>query len=100
VEQRLDNTRRYQGFGPRPDGMFALHGARMNAADVPPEIVALLPDVVAAAEPFVGTTTDSVPVPDLFALQDESFDPVPARQRLEELAVEDLGVAGEHLGQQ
>lgn len=75
----LDHTRRYQGFGPRPDGMFALHGARMNAADVPPEIVALLPDVVgAAAEPFVGITTDGVPVPDLFALQDESFDAGPA----------------------
>ncbi|MGW3150310.1 DUF3500 domain-containing protein [Streptomyces sp. NPDC001177] len=78
------DDRRHLGFGPRPDGLYALHGARMNAADVPAEIVALIPDVVAAAaEPFIGITTDGTPRPDLFALQDEGFDPQPATRAAE-----------------
>ncbi|MGY6653579.1 DUF3500 domain-containing protein [Amycolatopsis sp. TRM77291] len=73
------DDRRFHGFGPRPDGLYALNGVRMNATDLPGEIVALIPDVVAAAEePFVGITTDGVARPDLFALQDEGFDPRPA----------------------
>jgi hypothetical protein len=73
------DDRRYHGFGPRADGKYALDGPRMDPANRPPEILALMPDVVAAAaEPFVGVTTDGVVVPDLFALQDEGFDPRPA----------------------
>ncbi|MTD53216.1 DUF3500 domain-containing protein [Amycolatopsis pithecellobii] len=73
------DDRRYHGFGPRPDGTYALSGPRIDPANRPPEILALMPDVVAAAaEPFVGITTDGSPVPDLFAVQDEDFDPKPA----------------------
>ncbi|WP_051790982.1 DUF3500 domain-containing protein [Amycolatopsis jejuensis] len=71
--------RHFHGFGPRPDGRYSLHHARMTPGSLPEAILPLVPDVVGnAEEPFLGITTDGVPVPDLFALQDEGFDPRPA----------------------
>ncbi len=80
----MKERRRYRGYGPRPDGMFPLYGAVMDAAPMPKEIVALFPPVLAAAdEPFVGITTDGVVVPDLFSLRDTGFEPGPAVEATE-----------------
>ncbi|HTR94581.1 MAG TPA: DUF3500 domain-containing protein [Trebonia sp.] len=71
--------RRFMGFGPRPDGFYPLTRAVLDPERLPPVLVELLPPVLAAAkEPLSGITTDGVVVPDLFALQDEGFDPSPA----------------------
>jgi len=70
---------RYRGFGPRPDGLLPLHHGLMDPSAFPPEVLALLPPVVEAAqEPFVGITTDGHVVPDLFVPRDTGWNPEPA----------------------
>jgi hypothetical protein len=66
----------YRGFGPRSDGLLPLSHGLMDLSAIPAAVRALLPPVVeAAAEPFVGITTDGQVVPDLFALRDTGWSP-------------------------
>lgn len=70
------DDRRFNGYGPRPDGFYPLTKAVLDPEKLPPVLVELLPPVRQAAKaPFIGITTDGVVVPDLFALRDEGFDP-------------------------
>ena len=66
----------YRGFGPRPNGLLPLSHGLMDPSAIPPQVRAILPPVVEAAdEPFVGITTDGHVVPDLFTLRDTGWGP-------------------------
>jgi hypothetical protein len=75
----------YEGYRPRPPGLPLIDGKVdfTNEAGVQQmlELIgdAPLPDVsAAAAEPFVGVTTDGHAIPGLFPLADDGFDGAPA----------------------
>ena len=76
---------RYHGFRPRPTGLPLKAGSvDFTDADGVAQMLRLigdapLPPVEATAEqPFVGVTADGTPIPDLFVLRDEGFNPQPA----------------------
>ncbi|GAC1378550.1 MAG: DUF3500 domain-containing protein [Marmoricola sp.] len=77
----------YRGFAARPAGLPIAEGKVdfANGAGVGQMLALIgdapLPDVpAAAAEPFVGVTTDGRAVPGLFASADDGFDPIPVAE--------------------
>ena len=75
----------HERFGPRARGLPLKEGS-VDFSDTAgvQQILALIGDAPlppvesTAAEPFVGITSDGVPVPGLFRIADEGFDPQPA----------------------
>lgn len=75
----------YRGFGPRPERLPLTAGSvDFTDDDGVAQMLRMigdapLPPVEATAEqPFVGITTDGAPIPDLFEIRDEGFNPEPA----------------------
>ena len=71
-------------YGGRPDGMIPIRDGFLIPELFTPELIEFFDGhmpadhMAAAAEPFVGVTTDGSPITGLSALGDDGFDPVPA----------------------
>lgn len=71
-------------YGRRPDGMIPIHGGFVRPELFTPALIEFFdghmpPDhIAAAAEPFVGITTDGTAITGLNTLADDGFDPAPA----------------------